>query len=120
MNKRTSSRIGALTYIGIFVVLLSLTTTMGWCAGETYEREMVEGWLIGKPMTRTRLTTCGFVRGVLGDVVAPVPCQLWNLAPLTLVAGFAAWWLVADVTGLRRWEDKPKREKRRRRVGEED
>jgi hypothetical protein len=109
MNKRTSARIGALTYIALFVVLLAVTTTMGWCDGERFERRSVMGW----PYARTRSTMCGFVRGVAGEAVDSVPCQVWNLAPLTLVAGFSAWWLVGDLTGLRRYEEKPKRRKRR-------
>jgi hypothetical protein len=113
VKKRSSARIGALTCIVLFVVLLAVTTTMGWCDGERFERRSVIGSFTEPRYARTKLTICGFVRGVAGQTVSSVPCQVWNLAPFALLAGFSAWWLVRDLTGLRRYEEKPKRRKRR-------
>jgi hypothetical protein len=40
---------------------------------------------------------CGFVRTLTPEPFDVIPCQVWNLMPLTVVAAFALWFLVRDV-----------------------
>ena len=92
MGKATNARLGAVIYVGVTAGAVAVTMALGWCADERYtKRDLLTG------LERPRLATCGFVRGITGDLLEWVPCQVWNLMPLTLVAAFALVWLVRDL-----------------------
>ena len=86
-GKRRRARLGAFIYIAVTVALLAATISLDAYASERRASRRYRG---------SRLTTCGFVRGlpVIGPQVVGVPCQFWNLMPLTLVGVFAGAWLV--------------------------
>ena len=99
-QKRRNARLGALFYIVLFVALLIITISTNSCAAEEYRRGNLTSLITGDPTWgRIRLTTCGFVRGLTPSQLDIVPCQIWNLMPLTAVALFAAWFLVRDFAG---------------------
>ena len=93
-NKRTSARIGAAFFVALAAAALALTISMGWLAAEDRWRPDL---ISGTP--RYRLFTCGFVRGlpVVGDYASGVPCQFWNLMPLTGIGVLFGGWLIIDL-----------------------
>ena len=99
MNKRTSARIGALVFVGVAAAAFAVTMAMGWLGEEHRWRPDL---LLGIP--RYRLYTCGFVRGLpfIGNYVSGVPCQFWNLMPLTGIGVLFGGWLVLDLLKGRR------------------
>ena len=98
MRKRNKVRIAAVIYIAVAVAVLVISITRGWFGAEKREIRGPIEWA-----WRTRLYPCGFVRGILPwDAVDQVPCQVWNLAPLNIVALFAARWLLVDMFRLLR------------------
>jgi hypothetical protein len=92
MRKRTRARIGAAVIIVFTAVLLATTISFGWLAAEE-AREPAH--IFG----RRRLPMCGFVRGLplIGGLVHGLPCQVWNLMPLTGLAAVCATWLARDL-----------------------
>jgi hypothetical protein len=96
-QKRGNARRGALLYIVVFVVVLVITISTDSCAGEEFRRGNLMTLLTGDPgWGRDRLTMCGWVRMATPAAVDTIPCQVWNLSPLTIVAAFALWYLVRD------------------------
>lgn len=91
MKKRSRARLGALIYIGFTAAVLSTSISMGWLGQE--RRDMTtHAYERHGPL-------CGFVRGLpfIRDYVGGVPCQVWNLMPLTGLAAIVAGWLIVDV-----------------------
>lgn len=99
MNKRTSARIGAALFVAVAAAALVITMSMGWLGGEHRWRPDL---IFGIP--RYRLFTCGFVRGLpwIGSPLSPVPCQFWNLMPLTGIGVLFGGWLIFDFVKGRR------------------
>ena len=97
--KRRNARIGCVFFIVVAVVALTASIAFGWLGQEGREMRgpIPFAW-------RHRLYPCGFVRGLpyIATYVDRVPCQVWNLAPLNLVALFAARWLIVDLARLNR------------------
>lgn len=90
-DKRRNARIGALIFAVTAGAALALSISFDWFGQErrnpttlVYER---------------RGPLCGFVRGlpVVQDYVGGVPCQVWNLMPLTGLGAVAAGWLLLDL-----------------------
>jgi hypothetical protein len=97
-QKRKKARIGALLYVVVFVALLIITISNDSCATEQFRQGNLISLLTGDPTWgRHRLTMCGFVRTLTPEPFDVIPCQVWNLMPLTIVAAFALWFLVRDV-----------------------
>ena len=99
MNKRTNARIGAAFFVAVAGAALALTMTMGWLGIEGRWRPDL---ILHVP--RYRLYTCGFVRGLplIGSRVSAVPCQFWNLMPLTGIGVLFGGWLMVDLLRWRR------------------
>lgn len=96
-QKRRNARRGALLYIVVFVVLLVVTISTDSCAGEEFRQGNLMTLLTGdSDGGRDRITMCGWVRMATPAAVDAIPCQVWNLSPLTIVAAFALWFLVRD------------------------
>lgn len=99
MNKRNSARVGAAFFVAVAGAALAVTMSMGWLAAEDRWRPDL---ILGIP--RYRLFTCGFVRRlpVVGAYVSGIPCQFWNLMPLTGLGVLFGGWLVIDLLKGRR------------------
>jgi hypothetical protein len=96
-QKRRNARRGAVLYIVAFVVLLATTISTDSCATEQFRQGNAMTLLTGDPdWGRDRLTMCGWVRMATPAAVDAIPCQVWNLSPLTFVAAFALWFLLRD------------------------
>jgi hypothetical protein len=96
-QKRSNARRGALLYIVVFIVLVVTTIATDSCAGEEFRQGNLMTLLTGDAdWGRDRLTMCGWVRTATPAAVDTIPCQVWNLSPLTIVAAFALWYLVRD------------------------
>lgn len=96
-QKRRNARRGALLYIVAFVVLLVITISTDSCGTEQFRQGNLMTLLTGDPdWGRDRITMCGWVRMATPAAVDTIPCQVWNLSPLTIVAAFALWFLVRD------------------------
>ena len=83
---------GAVVIIVFTAGLLATTISFGWLAAEEApDRPHIFG--------RRGLPMCGFVRGfpVIGEWVQEVPCQVWNVMPLTGVAAACVGWLARDL-----------------------
>ena len=93
MHKRARIRLVLVTYLALVVVVFVVTLNLGWFAAEGREIRGPIPWA-----WRNRLYPCGFVRllPVIGPLLRNVPCQVWNLAPLHLIALFAVRWLAVD------------------------
>ena len=92
MHKRNRIRAVLVVYIAVALAVLLTSIWFGWFSEEGRDIRGPIPWA-----WRHRLYTCGLVRGLpLPDLIADVPCQVWNLAPLNLVALFAARWLIVD------------------------
>jgi hypothetical protein len=97
-QKHRNARRGALLYIAAFVVLLVTTISTDSCAAEEFRRGNLMTLLTGDPdWGRDRITMGGWVRLATPAAVDTIPCQVWNLSPLTIVAAFALWFLVRDL-----------------------
>lgn len=94
MQKYTKVRVAAVLYIAVALLLLLTSISLGWLEAEGQEVRGPIPWA-----WRNRVYPCGLVRGlpVIADLVDTVPCQVWNLAPLNLVALFTARWLIVDL-----------------------
>ena len=100
-EKRRSARLGALVYVLATIAALTGSIATDSCGGERYRRGSLMTMVSGdEGYGRTRLSMCGFVRGVTPGAVDVVPCQVWNLAPFTLLGVFAGGWLVLDLFNL--------------------
>jgi len=94
MDKRSRARVGAAFFVALAAAAVAVTMSMGWLAAEDRWRPNL---VLGIP--RYRLFTCGFVRRlpIVGAHVSAVPCQFWNLMPLTGVGVLFGGWLVLDL-----------------------
>ena len=92
MEKRERIRVGLVVYIVATLAVLFVSISCGWFVEEGRDIRGPIRWA-----WRHRLYPCGLIRGLpVPDVIVDVPCQVWNLAPLNLVALFAARWLIVD------------------------
>lgn len=106
-EKRKSARKGAVVFILVAAGALTATISTGSCAGESYRRGNMMTLATGDPSYgATRSTPCGVVRLFTPAQVDAVPCQVWNLLPLTILGGASVVWLLLDLAGLdRRYRD---------------
>lgn len=106
-EKRKSARKGAIVFSLVTAGALTATISTGSCADESYRRGNLMTLATGDASYgRTRSTPCGVVRLLAPDQVDAVPCQIWNLLPLTIVGAASVVWLLLDRAGLdRRYRD---------------
>jgi hypothetical protein len=86
--------VGALVFVALATAALGGAISQNWLASEDRWRpDLITG------IPRHRLYTCGLVRALplLGNAVSVVPCQFWNLMPLTGLGVLSAGWLILDL-----------------------
>lgn len=85
------ARIGAVVLVLVSAGVLMLSVERGWLADERRDTTRI--------VYERRGPLCGFVRNLPGarQYVGDVPCQVWNLMPLTGLGAIAAGWLAMDL-----------------------
>jgi hypothetical protein len=90
-HRRRNARIGAVIIVAAASAALAISISLDWFGQE--RRNMTS------LVYERRGPLCGFVRTLplVKDYVGGVPCQVWNLMPLTGLGAIALGWLMLDV-----------------------